>query len=87
MSEKPDEADNSSMITDWGRAISRKRVWQPFPGWVLPKYLGKVSYTRDLGLRELAGVSLKEAREEAARWKAIVRSGSDPISEHRPLST
>ena len=37
----------------------------------------------DLGLGGLSNVSLKQAREEAAKWKAISRSGTDPITKRR----
>lgn len=36
---------------------------------------------REMGLGNLAQVSLKEARETADRWRAIVRAGKDPIKE------
>lgn len=36
---------------------------------------------REMGLGNLAQVSLKEARESADRWRAIVRAGKDPIKE------
>lgn len=34
---------------------------------------------REMGLGSIADVSLKEARDEAERWRAVVRSGLDPI--------
>lgn len=34
---------------------------------------------REMGLGRLADVSLKEARESAERWRAVVRQGDDPI--------
>lgn len=34
---------------------------------------------REMGLGAISDVSLKEAREEAERWRAVVRSGLDPI--------
>jgi integrase len=36
---------------------------------------------REMGLGALAEVSLKEAREGADRWRAVVRGGKDPIKE------
>ncbi len=35
----------------------------------------------DLGLGGLSTVGLKEAREEAIKWKAVARSGTDPVGE------
>ncbi|OBY25691.1 tyrosine-type recombinase/integrase [Leisingera sp. JC1] len=40
---------------------------------------------REMGLGSIAEVSLKEAREEAARWRAVVRAGKDPIKERERL--
>lgn len=36
---------------------------------------------REMGLGTLGLVSLKEAREAADRWRAVVRAGKDPIKE------
>lgn len=36
---------------------------------------------REMGLGRLADVSLKEARETAERWRAVLREGKDPIKE------
>ncbi len=36
---------------------------------------------REMGLGSLTSVSLKEARDTAERWRAIARSGKDPIKE------
>ncbi|WP_019564389.1 site-specific integrase [Agrobacterium sp. 10MFCol1.1] len=36
---------------------------------------------REMGLGAISEVSLKEAREEAERWRAVVRAGRDPIKE------
>lgn len=36
---------------------------------------------REMGLGALAQVSLKEARENAGRWRGMVRAGKDPIKE------
>ncbi len=36
---------------------------------------------REMGLGSIGEVSLKEAREEAERWRAVARSGLDPISQ------
>lgn len=36
---------------------------------------------REMGLGSIADVSLKEARDEAAKWRAVVRAGGDPIKE------
>ncbi|MEP3332123.1 integrase arm-type DNA-binding domain-containing protein [Sedimentitalea sp.] len=36
---------------------------------------------REMGLGTYPEVSLKEAREEAAKWRALVRRGLDPIKE------
>lgn len=36
---------------------------------------------REMGLGSLLYVSLKEAREEAAKWRAVARQGKDPVKE------
>lgn len=36
---------------------------------------------REMGLGAIAEVSLKEAREGAERWRAVIRSGLDPITQ------
>lgn len=36
---------------------------------------------REMGLGSISEVSLKEAREESERWRAVARSGLDPISQ------
>jgi integrase len=36
---------------------------------------------REMGLGSLLYVSLKEAREEATKWRSLVRQGKDPIKE------
>ncbi|ACP23929.1 phage integrase-like protein contains catalytic core domain [Sinorhizobium fredii NGR234] len=38
---------------------------------------------REMGLGSASDVSLKEAREAAERWRALVRSGLDPIKERQ----
>lgn len=38
-----------------------------------------------MGLGSLADVGLKEARQEAERWRALVRQGKDPIKERERL--
>ncbi|MGR3792622.1 tyrosine-type recombinase/integrase [Vannielia sp. SX4] len=40
---------------------------------------------REMGLGNLSAVSLKEAREAAERWRAVARSGKDPIKERQRL--
>lgn len=40
---------------------------------------------REMGLGNLTAVSLKEAREAAERWRAVARSGKDPIKERQRL--
>ena len=40
---------------------------------------------REMGLGGLAEVSLKEAREAADRWRAIVRDNKDPIKERERM--
>lgn len=40
---------------------------------------------REMGLGSLSAVSLKEARETAERWRAVARSGKDPIKERQRL--
>lgn len=40
---------------------------------------------REMGLGRLADVSLKDAREDAERWRAMVRKGKDPIKERERL--
>jgi len=40
---------------------------------------------REMGLGSLSEVSLKEAREEADRWRAVSRKGLDPIKERERL--
>ncbi|WP_247077430.1 site-specific integrase [Pseudohalocynthiibacter sp. F2068] len=39
------------------------------------------SNRREMGLGSLSAVSLKEARQAAEKWRAIVRDGKDPIKE------
>ncbi|PWE31225.1 integrase [Maritimibacter sp. 55A14] len=41
---------------------------------------------REMGLGSLQHVSLKEAREEAEKWRAIARKGVDPVKERQRLS-
>ena len=41
---------------------------------------------REMGLGSLMHVSLKEAREEADRWRAVARQGIDPIKERARLN-
>jgi integrase len=36
---------------------------------------------REMGLGSVSEVSLKDAREEAERWRRVLRSGQDPIKE------
>ncbi|WP_424944296.1 tyrosine-type recombinase/integrase [Aliiroseovarius crassostreae] len=36
---------------------------------------------REMGLGSIPGVSLKEAREQAEKWRSITRQGKDPIKE------
>lgn len=38
---------------------------------------------REMGLGSLSDVSLKDARQEADRWRAMVRQGVDPIKERQ----
>ncbi|MGI3185600.1 tyrosine-type recombinase/integrase [Nioella aestuarii] len=40
---------------------------------------------REMGLGSLHDVSLKEARAEAQKWRAVVRAGKDPIKEREKL--
>jgi integrase len=40
---------------------------------------------REMGLGSLEAVSLKEARETAEQWRAVVRKGKDPIKERERL--
>jgi len=40
---------------------------------------------REMGLGSVPEVSLKEARHEAERWRAVVRKGKDPIKERERL--
>ncbi|MGK9053372.1 integrase arm-type DNA-binding domain-containing protein [Neorhizobium petrolearium] len=40
---------------------------------------------REMGLGSFSEVSLKEARDEAARWRAVCRQGLDPIKERDRL--
>ncbi|WP_306110854.1 MULTISPECIES: site-specific integrase [unclassified Roseovarius] len=40
---------------------------------------------REMGLGALSDVSLKEARDTAERWRAVVREGKDPIKERERL--
>ncbi|MGK7652425.1 tyrosine-type recombinase/integrase [Roseovarius sp. B08] len=40
---------------------------------------------REMGLGRLSDVSLKEARDTAERWRAVVREGKDPIKERERL--
>ncbi|MDF1778529.1 MAG: integrase arm-type DNA-binding domain-containing protein [Rhizobiaceae bacterium] len=41
---------------------------------------------REMGLGSLADVSLKQARDSAAHWRGIAKSGKDPIQERTRLS-
>jgi hypothetical protein len=41
---------------------------------------------REMGLGSLHNVSLKEAREEAERWRRFARKGVDPIKERQRLA-
>lgn len=47
--------------------------------WVLR--LAVFGKRREMGLGGIADVSLKQARELAARWRTVVRDGKDPIRE------
>lgn len=38
---------------------------------------------REMGLGALAEVSLKDARQEAEKWRAVARQGKDPIKERQ----
>ncbi|NOD87052.1 MULTISPECIES: Arm DNA-binding domain-containing protein [unclassified Ruegeria] len=40
---------------------------------------------REMGLGALSAVSLKEAREEAEKWRPIARKGKDPIKEQERI--
>jgi len=40
---------------------------------------------REMGLGSLSHVSLKEAREEATKWRVVARKGKDPIKERERL--
>ena len=40
---------------------------------------------REMGLGSLTHVSLKEAREEATKWRTVARKGKDPIKERERL--
>lgn len=40
---------------------------------------------REMGLGSLSEVSLKEARQEAEKWRAVVRQGKDPIKERERI--
>ncbi len=40
---------------------------------------------REMGLGSLQYVSLKEARDEAEKWRAVLRQGKDPIKERERL--
>lgn len=42
---------------------------------------------REMGLGAFPEVTLREAREEAAKWRAIARSGVDPVSERERQRT
>jgi integrase len=41
---------------------------------------------REMGLGSLQSISLKEAREAAEKWRAVVREGKDPIKERERLA-
>ncbi|WP_311135660.1 Arm DNA-binding domain-containing protein [Yoonia litorea] len=47
--------------------------------WILPVTIH--GRRREMGLGYLSFVSLKEAREEAEKWRAVARVGRDPIKE------
>lgn len=51
--------------------------------WVLR--VGIHNRRRELGLGSYPTVSIKEAREEAARWRAVARKGLDPKKERQRL--
>jgi hypothetical protein len=51
--------------------------------WVLR--VGIHNRRRELGLGSYPTVSIKEAREEAERWRAVVRRGLDPKKERQRL--
>ena len=38
-----------------------------------------------MGLGALSAVSLKEAREEAEKWRPVARKGKDPIKEQERI--
>lgn len=38
---------------------------------------------REMGLGSIADVSLKQARELAAKWRAVARDGKDPVAERQ----
>ena len=38
---------------------------------------------REMGIGSIQAVSLKEARETAEKWRAVVREGKDPIKRAR----
>ena len=40
---------------------------------------------REMGLGSYPDVSLKEVRDEAVNWRAVVRKGIDPIKERERL--
>lgn len=51
--------------------------------WVLRiEILGR---RREMGLGPFPEVTLREAREEAAKWRAVVRQGIDPVSERERI--
>ena len=49
--------------------------------WVLR--LDVLGRRREMGLGAYPEVSMREAREEAAKWRAVARSGRDPVSQRQ----
>lgn len=41
---------------------------------------------REMGLGSLSDVSLKQARERSARWRALIAEGKDPIKERNAIA-
>ena len=49
--------------------------------WVLR--LSVFGKRREMGLRSLSAVGLKQARELAAKWQAVANDGKDPVHERQ----
>ncbi len=54
--------------------------------WILRTWNKARGKRCDIGLGGLSAVSLKDARNEAVKWRTVARSGVDPVCERRKAS-